>query len=532
MTPDVIETNAAIRWVCQLLDLHSHSTFVVVCILALIAVFVFKDLFLIFQYYVQARFVYNNRFATQQQLLHIYLTKPYEYFLHAKSGEILRTIQNDIEKAFSLLMTLLGMVAEMIVSFVLAIAIFVIDPLMTCFVAAMLLVIMAIIAKAVRPTLQKKGTEFYANAAQTNKWLLQAVNGIKEVKVTAKESFFEENFNTCGQRMIHAERINSVFGNIPRLLIEMSAICSTLLVIAVMIYRGRPIETLVPSLGVFAMAAVRLMPSANRIVSALNSIAYSEYAVDRLIENFQSFGEISKVESNKSAPKEAAELTLKNSIALHHISFRYPDGEENILTDSEMVIPVGSSVGIVGKSGAGKTTAVDILLGLLTPQKGQILADGVDVMSNYPNWLSHIGYIPQSIFMLDDSIRANVAFGIHPEDMDDTQVWRALEEAQLADFVRTLPNGLDTQIGERGVRLSGGQRQRLGIARALYTDPELLIFDEATSALDNETESSVMEAINSLQGKKTMVIIAHRLQTIENCDMVYRVENGTIQRER
>ena len=192
----------------------------------------------------------------------------------------------------------------------------------------------------------------------------------------------------------------------------------------------------------------------------------------------------------------------------------------------------GEFVSIMGASGSGKTTAIDILLGLLVPQEGQVLVNGVDIQEDYAGWLAHIGYIPQMIFMLDDTIRGNVAFGISRSDVDENQVWKALEEAQLADFVKSLPRGLDTTIGERGVRLSGGQRQRIGIARALYTDPELLIFDEATSALDNETEAAIMESINSLHGKKTMVIIAHRLGTIEECDMVYRVEDGKISRER
>ena len=196
-----------------------------------------------------------------------------------------------------------------------------------------------------------------------------------------------------------------------------------------------------------------------------------------------------------------------------------------------MQIPVGTSVGIVGPSGAGKTTAVDILLGLLKPQRGMVCADNVDIKDGYGSWLSHLAYIPQMIYMLDDTIRANVAFGFTSDQIDDEQVWRALDEAQLGDFIRTLPEGLDTTIGERGVRLSGGQRQRIGIARALYTDPELLIFDEATSALDNETEAAIMESINSLHGKKTMIIIAHRLTTINECDIVYRVENGKIQKE-
>ena len=519
--------------VCDLLDLRAHRAFVVVCIIVLIAVFIVKDAFLMLVYYIQARFVFNNRFATQQKVLHAFMTRPYEYFLSAKSGEMLRVIQGDVAQVFNLLMILLSMSTEMMVTLALVVTIFVVDPAMTCFVAVLLLAVLTVIAKVLRPMLRREGLALQKHSIMTNQWLLQAINGIKEVKVTNKEAYFEKQFETSGRKAIRAARLNEVFGNVPRLLIEMISVCSMLGVIAVMIYQGRELETLIPSLGAFAMAAVKLMPSANRIVGAMNSIAYSEPALDKLLEDLRILEEPADAGScDKMTDKPEVQLSLQKDIRLQHVSYKYPSGEKYVLEDAEMCIPVGKSVGIVGKSGAGKTTAVDILLGLLAPQEGQVLSDGVDVMCDYGEWLSHIGYIPQMIFMLDDSIRANVAFGMEPGDVSDEQVWRALEEAQLADFVRTLPEGIDTQIGERGVRLSGGQRQRIGIARALYTDPELLIFDEATSALDNETEAAIMESINSLHGRKTMVIIAHRLQTIEGCDMVYRVEQGKIRRER
>ena len=221
-------------------------------------------------------------------------------------------------------------------------------------------------------------------------------------------------------------------------------------------------------------------------------------------------------------------LDLKKEISLEHIEYAYPNTDKKIFDDAMMKIPYGKSVGIMGPSGAGKSTIVDILLGLLRAQKGKITCDGIDIYENYPSWLAQIGYIPQSIYLVDEPIRNNIAFGIADEEIDDERIWQVLEDAQMKEFVKELPEGLDTTIGDRGVRLSGGQRQRLGIARALYHNPEILVFDEATSALDNETEQAVMEAINSFQGKKTMVIIAHRLNTIANCDIIYKVENGKI----
>lgn len=531
MQPNIIETNEMVKWVCGVFDLHSHRTFVIICICALILIYVIKDVFLMLQYYVQYRFVYNNRFATQQRLLQAYMKRPYEFYLHAESGEIVRVIQSDVAQTYNLLTTLLQFATESIVSFALILTILVVDPFMTLFVAVMMGGVMVIIAKVVKPILRREGLSSQKNSALTNKWLLQAINGMKEIKATQKEHFFVQSYEKAGKKSIRAEKWNSVLSNVPRLLIEMVTVCSMLALIAILIFRGKEIELLLPSLGAFAMAAVKLLPSANRIVTALNAIAYQEPALDKMLENLEI---LENRDGNMviSEKKEESRLVLEETIALNQITYSYPNSSKPVLAKADMVIPIGKSVGIVGTSGAGKTTAVDILLGLLVPQAGHILTDGVDVMTNYHSWLSHIGYIPQTIFMLDDSIRANVAFGLAENEMDDDAVWHALEEAQLADFVRSLPEKLDTQIGERGVRLSGGQRQRIGIARALYPNPELLIFDEATSALDNETEAAIMEAINGLHGKKTLVIIAHRLQTIEGCDMVYRVANGRIERER
>ncbi len=241
-----------------------------------------------------------------------------------------------------------------------------------------------------------------------------------------------------------------------------------------------------------------------------------------MIENLKSLAE------TEQAPAEKTPLTLHTGVVLENITYRYQIDAEPILADASLLIPAGQTVGITGVSGAGKTTTVDILLGLLKPEKGRVLCDGVDIAANYSGWIEQVAYIPQSIFMLDGSIRDNVIFG--SETIDDAKVWEALEEASLADFVRKQPDGLDTEIGERGIRLSGGQRQRIGIARALYSDPSLLVFDEATSSLDTETEAAILEAIQTLHGKKTMIIITHRRETIQNCDRIYRVEDKKLVR--
>lgn len=528
-TPDIIENNHYVKFICQILDLHSSKTFMILVMGALIFVYIFKNIYLFFEYYVQYRFICNNRFAVQKQLMERYLRCPYEYFLYADSGEILRTINSDTSLTFTLINSVLGFFTEAFVSVALVITIIITDPFMALLSAGVLGVSLFIIEKIVRPILKRAGLKYQQNAKEVYKWLLQSINGIKEIKVGEKENYFLEQFSKYGKKSIDSEKINNVLSNVPRLSIESISMSTILGVVIILLYRGREINTMLPQLTAFAFAAVRLMPSVNRMSAYFNTISYQEPALDKLIETLKKT-EHQTFYKGKAIQKK--QITLNRNAELKNVRYAYPNTKTYVLTDADMEIPVGKSIGIVGASGAGKTTAVDILLGLLPPCSGKVLSDSVDIHEDYHSWLSRISYIPQMIFMLDDTIEANVAFGIPKMEVDKKQIWKALEEAQLDEFVRGLPKGIETAIGERGIRLSGGQRQRIGIARALYSNPELLIFDEATSALDNETEAAVMESVNKLHGKKTLLIIAHRLGTIEGCDIVYRVENGKIIKEK
>lgn len=539
-TPNIIETNKYARLVCEIFDLHATRTFMIVVIAALMFVYIFKNIYLFLEYYVQYRFVCNNRFAVQQRLMDVYLKRPYEFFLNAESGEIVRVVTADVTSTFTLLSTMLSFFTEAVISAALIAAIIITDPLMACLLALVLGGVMLLISWMIKPILRAAGVKYQNNSAKSNKWLLQSITGIKEVKVANKELFFLNQFSKYGKQAIESEKKNNVLGTVPRLAIEAFGVSAMLAVIAILMWDGREIDTMLPQLSAFAMAAVRLLPSVNRMSSSLNSLSYYEPALDKMLEHLtvadrwenEKCEEISEQCVMQNFSATSVDESLTQQVELSDITYSYPNTEHPVLEHANMVIPVGKSVGVVGPSGSGKTTAIDILLGLLPPQSGVVLADGVNIRNDYQGWLSHLAYIPQTIFMLDDTIRANVAFGIPDREIDDVQVWKALYEAQLSEFVRSLPDGLHTKIGERGVRLSGGQRQRIGIARALYTDPELLIFDEATSALDNETEAAIMDSINALHGHKTMVIIAHRLTTIEECDIVYRVEDGQIVKER
>ena len=525
--------------ICDLFQIQTYNEAMLLILGALIVIYIVKNAFLFMEYYLQYRFVCNNRFLVQRQLLQVYMYRPYEFYLHATTAEIMRIINTDVVNAFNLLTTVLNFFTEIIVSAALIIIIFIIDPKMAALIGLVLGFIMLLIFKEVKPVLRRASQRFMKNTSLSNKWLLHSLNGIKDVKVIHKEEYFIEEYAVYGKKAIDAEKINSVVTMLPRLLIEAVSISAVLGVIMVLLAMGQSIDELLPQLTAFAFAAVRLLPSTTRISGAVNSAAFQEPMLDNLIKNLNAAMEYDeqiqqeqKVEEKKreTAKKSGRQLTYEKQFELSHIYFTYPNAEKKVLDNADMVIPVGSSVGIIGASGSGKTTAVDLLLGLLKPQSGGVYTDGMDIREDYYGWLSHLSYIPQTIYMLDDTIRANIAFGQQKDAIDDEKINRAVEEAQLSSFIDSLPQGLETKIGERGVRLSGGQRQRIGIARALYTDPELVIFDEATSALDNETEAAIMESINRLHGRKTLVIIAHRLTTIEECDYIFRVENGKIER--
>ena len=277
---------------------------------------------------------------------------------------------------------------------------------------------------------------------------------------------------------------------------------------------------------------MRLMPRANSINGDINTITYNLPSLEALYADLtdserEQRERQAEIERKKRERRAVADECAQD-ILVRHVSYTYPNRDEPVLRDVSLQIRHGTSVGIIGATGAGKTTLVDLILGLLRPDSGAVCYGALDIYEDYTQWQKHIGYIPQNIYLVDDTIRSNVALGLDPSEIDDRQVWRALEDAQLADFVRSLADGLDTVVGERGIRISGGQRQRIGIARALYRDPEILFFDEATSSLDNETEAAVMQAINRIGSSKTMIIVAHRLTTIAGCDRIFKVENGQV----
>lgn len=534
---DAVNKHIYLQWICNIFKIGytDTKTLMIVVMLGLIVMFAVKNIFLFLQLKVQMKFVYTNQFATSRRMMINFMKRPYEYYLGADTSVIQRQITSDVNNLYGMILSILQLTSEAIVFVCLIGVSLLADVKMTITVAILLVAVLLIIKCILKPIMTKAGVENQDYYSGLYKWINQAVTGIKEIKIANKESYFINEYSACGAGYVGAVQKYNLFNAAPRLLIETIAIAGMIIYLMICLLNGAQVMDIMPQLTLLALVAMRLIPCANRINNYLTSIAYFEPFLWNVSDSLQDEIRDESIDYSATAyikNEEVEKLSIKNSLELKDISYKYPNTEKYIFDHATMDIPIGKSVGIVGTSGAGKTTVVDILLGLLNLEGGQILADGKEIKDNYQSFLKNVGYIPQTIFMIDSTIRKNVAFGVPDEDIDDEKVWHALKEAQLDEFVKSLPDGLDTGIGERGIRISGGQRQRIGIARALFEDPEVLVLDEATSALDNETEAAIMESINFLHGKKTLIIIAHRLQTIEKCDMVYRVENGQITVER
>ena len=535
LDPHAVEKTPILAAIYDGLRLQNITQFTVVMLLALIGAFILKNLFLFLQNVVQLKFVYTNQFATSRRMMINFMKRPYEYYLNADTAVIQRNITSDVNNMYGLILSVLQLISEGVVFVCLVAVLLVVDAKMIMTISVLLVAVLFLIKVVLKPIMVKAGQDNQDYYSGLYKWIEQSVMGIKEIKIANKEQYFINEYAKCGFGYVNAVQKYNLFNSTPRLLIETVCIAGLVLYMMIVMLQGATVTEMLPQLTTFGLAAMRLIPSANRINNYLTSISYFEPffmgVSDHLQEEINDKNMVYDVEAYDHKEK-VEKLDIQKVIKLEDITYKYPNSDKMIFDHADMEIPIGAAVGIVGSSGSGKTTVVDILLGLLELQTGTIYADGINVKEHYGEWLKNIGYIPQTIFMIDSTIRKNVAFGIADEEIDDERVWAVLKEAQLDEFVRSLPEGLDTGIGERGIRLSGGQRQRIGIARALFEDPEVLVLDEATSALDNDTEAAIMESINRLHGKKTLIIIAHRLQTIEKCDIVYRVENGKVSRER
>lgn len=523
--------HTVLGWFGFVLTEENFNQFILMLLGLIIGIIAVKNLFILVLTYVQARFVNNNQFRTVSYMLEEYLNRPYEFYLNADIPTVFRLVDSDVPKVFTILMEYIQLASEAVVALFICVFLLVVDPFMTLVIGGILVVMTFLIIRVMKPTLNAMGLKSQRVQSRMGKWRLQSIYGIKDVKILHREAFFAKNFRKYSQIAGEVTSKYAVLNNIPRLLLETICMSAILGYIAVFIVSGGNMTEMIAQIAAFGYAATRLIPSVNRVNGHMTNIAFFQPSLDYVYENVD-FSDYTKYgEYQSKEDPDAPPIPVEGEICLNHIDYTYPHSSRPVLKDAMMRIPIGKSVGVMGPSGAGKTTAIDILMGLLKVQNGTITCGGRNVFDNYPSWLSNIGYIPQSIFLTDDPLRENIAFGVEPDQIDDERVWAVLEEAQMKEFVEQMPEGLNTSVGDRGVRLSGGQRQRIGIARALYHNPEILVFDEATSALDTDTETAIMEAIESFHGRKTMIIIAHRLRTIENCDIIYNVDQGKITRK-
>ncbi len=505
----------------------THAMLVTWGLLSLAIVYLCKNVFLAFQIRRQARFAFGVQEETSHRLFEHYLRRPYVFHLRTNTAQLIRNAVGEVN-AFSgyVLQPCMTLLTETFVMLAILTLLLWVEPLGTVFLLLVLGSLAWLFHRITRKSVASWGKERQKREGLKLLHLQQGLGGIKDIKLLGCEQEFLERYKEQNRVAAIMAKRQLILQQLPKLGIEMLAVAGLVILALALFGQERSVETALPILGMMAAAAFRLIPSFSRILNAIQTIRFGWPCVQVLETELEAPETASILSREDNSDREP--LSFENEISLSGVSFRYPDSDKASLEKVSIRIPRGTSIGIVGESGSGKSTLVDVMLGLLDPQEGSITLDGKNVCDNLRSWQDRIGYVPQEIYLTDDSLRNNVAFGVPDSLIDEKLVWKALRSAQLEKFTRELSDGLDTSMGERGARLSGGQRQRVGIARALYHNPSVLVLDEATSSLDEKTEEGIMESVCSLRGEKTFVIVAHRLSTVKYCDVLYRLEDGKI----
>jgi ATP-binding cassette, subfamily B, bacterial PglK len=495
---------------------------VIYVMLALVVIYAVKAFYLALVAWWQSSFVFGVQVSLSARLFDGYLRQPYTFHLQRNSAELIRNVITETSQ-LSHVATIPGimLLSEGLVIVAISALLVAMEPIPATVVVAVVAIVALGFHRLTSLRLLRWGEARQLHEMLRIQHLQQGLGGVKDVKVLGREAQFLARYMTHDRGVAAVQERQLTLAALPRLWLELlGAIGLTVLVIT-MLAGGRPLEALVPTVGLFSAAAFRLMPSVSKVVTAVQNLRYARPVIDTLT---------TELALSEAAPRpaDAGGLPFQEALRLTNVSYTYPGSTEPALKDIDLSIARGKSIGFVGGSGAGKSTLIDVILGLLAPTRGAVTVDGTDIRTNVRGWQSQVGYVPQTIYLTDDTLRANVAFGLRPDEIDDESVWRALRAAQLEEFVRTLPEQLESVVGERGVRLSGGQKQRIGIARALYYDPPVLVLDEATSSLDTTTEQGLMEAVGALRGRKTILIVAHRASTVEDCDVIVRLGRGRI----
>ena len=491
-------------------------------LLLLLGVYVVKAVFLVFLAWKQNRFTFGIGERLSLRLFTIYLRQPYIFHLQRNSAQLIRNVTNEVSIFTGNVLTpIMQLFSESLIVVGLCLMLLLAEPIGTLSIVCVLGLTSWSFFRFTEGRITRWGKDRQHHEGQRIQHLQQGLGGAKDVKLLGRENDFLKQYSIHNRESSKVGRLNNTIQQLPRIWLELLAVCGLVALVLVMLAQGGALETIIPKLGLFAVVTFRLMPSVSRLLNVMQSLKYCLPVIDILGKDLSLF-------TPENIEKEVKISSFQNALELQHITYTYPEVALPSLKDISLSIKHGESVGFIGTSGAGKSTLVDILLGLLPPDQGVVMVDGKDIRENLRGWQNQIGYVPQSIYLTDDTLLRNIAFGLSTEQIDNESVSKAIRAAHLADFIQSLPEGLNTVVGERGIRLSGGQRQRIGIARALYHDPSVLVLDEATSALDTATEKGVMDAVRELQGSKTIIIVAHRLSTIEHCDRLYRLENGQI----
>ena len=520
--PEMVDENSI--WYKLLNTIGDKSNFTLIGLCLVVSLFIFKNLYLAFQVNLHSKFTFDVQVETSSFLFENYLAKPFEFFLITNSSELLRNTIAEVNSFVGYVMQpLLIIISECMVLLAVIFLLLYVEPFACAFAILFVGLLGWLFNRFTSERVKDWGNERQKREGMRIQCLQEGFDGIKALKLINNNSFINKNFtentrlgSTAGQKQYAMQQM-------PRLLFETLAVLG-LAILVVGLSRESNTQSLIPKLGMIAFGLVRVMPSVARIINSSQSIVYGWPSV-RVLQK-----ELGRWKQQEKNSENNESFEFNESFKLEKVFYAYPNAVQDSLTNISINLPKGSCVGVIGESGSGKSTIVDLALGLLKPRKGRILLDGRDITNflNQRSWQELVGYVPQEIYLSDSCLRSNVAFGIEQSEVSDERVLKCLRDANLEDFVESLPDGLDTMMGERGTRLSGGQRQRVGIARALYRNPTLIVFDEATSALDTESEQNIMDTVYKLKKTITFIIIAHRLSTLRSCDHIYKIKDGSV----
>jgi ABC-type multidrug transport system fused ATPase/permease subunit len=500
----------------------SYETIILYLISSIVFFYFIKFLFLIFLTWKQSSFISNLALNLTSDLFKGYLEQPYLFHIQNNSSILLRNLQSELGQFTTYVQAAVLLLLELMTIIGIGSVLIYNQPMAAFISASFLLIVVYFFNKFTKNKILTWGTIRQYQAEKITKQFIQGLGGIKEIKFFQKEAHF---FNQVEEILKVNANISTKYltiGQLPRYFLEFMALLGIFIIVIVMQIKGLNSQSIFPILGLYLAASFRIIPSINRVLNSIQTMKYLNPVIDVLYKEFK------LINNTFDNSIQCQDISFNNEIKFDKICFRYPDTKKNNLNDFSIRIKKGQTVGIIGKSGSGKSTLIDILLGLYQPESGQILVDGIDINKNIRSWQKKIGYVPQNVFLLDDTVEANVAFGIDKNFIDQIAVKNALKSAQLSDFINSVVDGENSIVGERGVKISGGQKQRIGIARALYFNPEILVLDEATSALDNENEANFMNTILMLKNSKTIFIVAHRLSTLKSCDIIFEISNGNI----